>query len=108
MPQHKGCHNSGYGIGNRHAVPHAILTEYAWQDEDAGQQEEQLARERQEDGLAGHTNALKEVARYHLETHNWEEYDYNAHGLNGNSYQLFVSGEDAYQQFGNTHAKNKG
>ena len=77
------------------------------EDEYEGYEEQQLAAQREEDGLAGLSDALEEVARYHLESHDGEQEAVVAHTCHGHLNHLFVGCEDEGYIFGEELAHHK-
>lgn len=78
LHQHNGGNQAGQQIGNGHAVPHTCRIEEVGKDEQAGDEDEHLTGQWQEDGLACHADALEEVGGDHLETNDGEEHHDNA------------------------------
>ena len=101
--QHEEGHDRSQKIRNRHGAPDAPATvpgsrdlEEVRQEDKSGKQEEQLPRQRHEDRLSGHADALEEVRGHHLETDDREADENDAHTLDGQPDQLLVGGEQRH------------
>ena len=69
--EHRARKEGGGAVGDGNGKPHSVArTEpplgQMRKKENAGHEEEELAREREENALAGHTNALEEGRRHDL------------------------------------------
>ena len=74
----------------------------------AGDEEDELAGEREEDALAGHADALEEVDGDHLESDDGEDGYHVAQAVGGLADELFVGGEGARHEVGDEDADEEG
>ena len=97
--KHDACHNTCRQIGDGHTYPNARRAPKVGKDKQAGNQEQQLPGEGQEDGFACHADALEEIGSHHLEADNREEHHHDAQSLGGQLQQSFMGGEDGNGKF---------
>ena len=96
----------GEAVADGQAEPDAIelrepqVWDDLWQDEQGRHEEDELAREREVDALAGLTDALEEIACDHLETDDGEEGYIQAHTVGRDGDEIRVGGESFHDEFG--------
>ena len=71
-------------------------------------EEQQLAAQREEDGLARLRDALEEATRHHLESHDGEKQTVEAHAHYSHFNHLRIRGEDACHIFGEELTHHEG
>ena len=69
MPEQETCSEGCHSVGSGDAHPYTVCSPYFREDEEEGNEENQLAADRHEDASFRHADALEEVARDNLETH---------------------------------------
>ena len=111
--QQDGGVKGGEAVGDGKGEPDAVefgKTEgrhEAREEEEAGNEEEELARQREIDALTCLADALEEITRNHLETDNGEEGDIDTHTVSGDADEVGVGGEGTGDEFGKEFAEDE-
>ena len=97
-------------IGDGHGVPYPLkwVAEDVWEEEEAGQEEDELAGEAEEDALCGISDALEECSADDLHADEREEEYADAQSVSGGLHHFFrVCSEEAYERLSEEGAKHE-